>query len=77
MGLFSSLALGPVKFVTWTAEQILEVAEAELYDDQAIRAALVRLNDDFDRGVIGEDEFLAAEDALMERLDAARARETR
>lgn len=76
MGLFSSLALAPVKLVTWTAEQILEVAEAELYDEQAIRDALVRINEDYDRGVIGDEEFLAAEDALMERLEAARARNT-
>lgn len=77
MGLFSSLALGPVKLVVWTAEQILEVAEAELHDEQAIQAALARINDDLDRGAISEDEFLAAEDALMERLEAARARDRR
>jgi hypothetical protein len=77
VGLFSGLALAPVKLVTWTAEQILEVAEAELYDEQAIRAALVQINEDYDRGAIGEEQFLAAEDALMERLEAARTRNTR
>lgn len=74
MGLVSNVVLGPVKLLVWTGNQILEVAEAELYDEQAIQAALVRLNQDYDRGLVDDQEFTAAEDALMERLDAARAR---
>lgn len=74
MGLVSNVLLGPVKLLVWTGNQILEVAEAELYDEQAIQAALVRLNQDYDRGLVDDQEFTAAEDALMERLDAARAR---
>lgn len=74
MGLVSNALLGPVKLLTWTGDRILEVAEAELYDEQAIQAALVRLNHDYDRGLVDDQEFTAAEDALMERLDAARAR---
>lgn len=74
MGLVSNALLGPVKLLMWTGNRILEVAEAELYDEQAIQAALVRLNQDYDRGLVDDQEFTAAEDALMERLDAARAR---
>lgn len=74
MGLVSNVLLGPVRLLTWTGNRILEVAEAELYDEQAIQAALVRLNQDYDRGLVDDQEFTAAEDALMERLDAARAR---
>jgi hypothetical protein len=74
VGLVTSVALGPVTLLLWTAEQILEVAENELYDEDAVRAALVQLNDDFDRGRLTEPEFLAAEDVLMERLTAARDR---
>lgn len=74
MGLVSNAVLGPVKLLIWTGNRILEVAEAELYDEQAIQAALVRLNQDYDRGLVDDHEFTAAEDALMERLDAARAR---
>lgn len=74
MGLVSNVLLGPVKLLIWTGNQILEVAEAELYDEQAIQAALARLNQDYDRGLVDDQEFTAAEDALMERLDAARAR---
>lgn len=74
--MLSPVLFGPVKLLAWTAGQILEVAEAEIHDEQAIRSALVRLNEDYDRGLVGEEDFLAAEDELMERLDAARARGT-
>lgn len=74
MGLVTGVLLGPVKLVTWTADQILQAAEAQLYDERAITAALARLNDDYDRGMIDQDTFEAAEDELMERLEAARIR---
>lgn len=74
MGLFGNVLFGPVRLLAWTAGQILEVAENELYDAQAIQAALVRLNEDYDRGLVTDEDFMAAEDALMERLEVARAR---
>lgn len=74
MGLLSGLVLGPVKLVTWTAERILEVAEAEQYDERAIMAELADVNDRYDRGLIDDATFEAAEDELMRRLQAARAR---
>lgn len=77
MGLLSTALLAPVKLVTWTADQVLAAAEAELYDPGRIREALVRLNEDHDRGLVSEEEFLAAEDALMERLEIASDREAR
>lgn len=72
MGLLSGALLGPIRFVTWTAERILEVAEGELYDERAIMRELARLNDEYDRGLIDDETFAAAEDALMDRLEAAR-----
>ena len=72
MGLLGTVFLGPVKLVTWTAERILEAAEAQYHDPAAIRSELARLNDEYDRGRIDDATFLAAEDELMERLDAAR-----
>lgn len=74
MGLISGVVLGPVKLLAWTADQVREAAEAELYDEHALRARLVQLNADLDAGAITEAEFLSAEDDLMERLDVARAR---
>ncbi len=74
MGLLSGIVFGPVKFVTWTAERILEVAESEYYDEQAIFAELGQLNNDYDAGLVDDETFAAAEDQLMERLAVARAR---
>lgn len=74
MGLVTGLLLSPVRLLAWTAEQILEIAEDELHDEASIRAALVRLNEEYDEGRIDDEEFALAEDALMERLDAARTR---
>lgn len=77
MGALSSLFLAPVKLVTWTAGQVLEAAEAELYDPVRIREELARLNHDYDRGLVDDATFDATEDALMDRLEQARAREAR
>lgn len=74
MGLLTGVLLGPVKLVTWTADRILQVAEDQLYDEQAIMAALAQLNDEYDRGLIDDEGFETAEDELMERLETARTR---
>lgn len=74
MGLLGNVLFGPVKLLTWTANQILEMAENELYDTQAIQEALVRLNEDYDQALVSDQDFMATEDALMERLEVARAR---
>lgn len=77
MGLLRGVLLGPVGLVAWTAERIREAAEQELYDEQAVMAALAALNDDYDRGLVDDAAFAAAEDRLMERLEMARTGGTR
>lgn len=72
MGLLSGTLLGPVKLLAWTAQQVLDAAEAELHDEDAIRAELVHLNQQLDAGEIDMATFEAAEDVLMQRLMAAR-----
>lgn len=74
MGLLSGVALAPVKFVAWTSERILAIAEADYYDEQAIFSELSQLNHDYDAGLVDDDAFAGAEDQLMERLAVARAR---
>ncbi|MBW3561284.1 MAG: gas vesicle protein GvpG [Actinobacteria bacterium] len=74
MGLLTGALLGPVKLVTWTADRILQVAEDRFYDEQAVMAALAQLNDEYDRGLIDDEGFEAAEDELMDRLETARTR---
>ena len=78
MGLISgllTLPLAPVRGTVWLAERIQEQAEAELYDESAIRAGLLQLEELREAGEIDEAELAAAEDALIERLMAIRGME--
>jgi Gas vesicle protein G len=68
-----TLPLAPVRGTVWLAERIQEQAEAELYDEDAIRAQLMDIDAARQAGEIGEEEAAEAEDVLLERLIAARA----
>jgi hypothetical protein len=75
MGLISgllTLPLAPVRGTAWIAERVLEQAEKELYDEGAIRARLMEIDEAREAGEIDEEEAAMAEDALIERLIAAR-----
>lgn len=72
MGLLASVVLGPVRFVTWTADRILQAAQEQVFDERAVMAELARLNAAYDRGLIDGDAFAVSEDELIERLEAAR-----
>jgi len=65
--------LAPVRGTVWLAERIQEQAEAELYDEGAIQAQLLEIDEARKAGEIGEEEAAQAEDVLVERLIAARA----
>jgi cytochrome c-type biogenesis protein CcmI len=67
-----TLPLAPVRGTVWLAERIQEQAEAELYDEDVIRAQLMELEAARDAGEISEEEATQAEDQLLERLIAAR-----
>jgi hypothetical protein len=68
-----TLPLAPVRGTVWLAERIQEQAEQELYDEDAIRAQLMELEEARQSGAYDEEEVAAAEDVLIERLMAARA----
>jgi hypothetical protein len=68
-----TLPLAPVRGTIWLAERIQEQAEAEFYDEDAIRAQLMEIDAAREAGEIGEEEAAQAEDELLERLIAARA----
>jgi hypothetical protein len=71
MGLISgllTLPLAPMRGTIWLAERIQEQAEEELYDESAIRAGLLELEEARQTGTLDEEELAAAEDALIERL---------
>jgi hypothetical protein len=67
-----TLPLAPVRGTVWLAERIQEQAEAELYDEDVIRAQLMEIEAARDAGEISEEEATQAEDQLLERLIAAR-----
>ena len=71
MGLITgllTLPLAPVRGTVWYAEQILEQAEREYYDEGTIRVQLMEIQAAREAGEIGEEEASRAEDALVERL---------
>ena len=75
MGLITgllTLPLAPVRGTVWLAERIQEQAEAELYDEDVIRAQLMEIEAAREAGEISEEEATQAEDQLLERLIAAR-----
>jgi hypothetical protein len=76
MGLFTGLLLlplAPVRGTAWLAEVIQEQAEGQLYDEDAIRAQLLEIEEARQSGEYDEADLTAAEDALIERLVAARS----
>ena len=75
MGLISGLLLlplAPVRGTVWIAERLLEQAEAELNDEDTIRAQLMEIDRAREAGEIGEEEAAEAEDILLARLIATR-----
>jgi hypothetical protein len=67
---------GPIKGVVWIAEKVAEQAELEFFSEDKIRGQLMELELRYDLGEIGKEEYLAAEDILLERLRAARDRQS-
>jgi len=67
--------LGPIRGVNWVAEKVAEQAGRELYDEEAVRGQLMELELRYDLGEISEEEYLEAEEALLERLRVTRERQ--
>ncbi|GGI03841.1 gas vesicle protein GvpG [Egicoccus halophilus] len=76
IGSLVKLLAAPVTGPWWVVQQVIGAAEAELYDEGRILAALRELSAELDAGRISEEEHAVAEEALLERLVAARARST-
>ena len=71
MGLITgllTLPLAPVRGTVWLAEKIQEQAELEYYDESAIRAGLLEVEEARAAGEADPAELDAVEDALIERL---------
>jgi hypothetical protein len=67
--------MGPIKGVVWIAEKVAEQADMEMYNEDKVRGQLVELELRYDLGEISEEEYLAAEEALLERLRVIRERQ--
>jgi len=77
MGLFTgllTLPLAPVRGVVWVSEKLMEEAERQYYDENAIRAELLELELEADRENLSPEEIRAREDALLQRLSESQAR---
>ena len=71
MGLITgllTLPLAPVRGTVWIAERLEEQARAELNDDSEIRAQLIELEELRASGTVDEEQLVAAEDELVQRL---------
>ena len=80
MGLITgllTLPLAPIRGTIWIAERIQEQAELEYYDESAIRAALLEIEEARASGEVDERELDEVEDALVERLLEIRGLTTR
>ena len=71
MGLITgllTLPLAPVRGTVWIAERLEEQARTELNDDSEIRAQLIELEELRASGTVDEEQLVAAEDELVQRL---------
>ena len=77
MGLISNILFfpitGPVAGIRWSLNKVIAVAEQELTDDAPVKQALMELQMRLELGEIDDDEYLAQEQVLMERLREVRA----
>jgi hypothetical protein len=77
MGLFKLLAFPvslPIGGVGWLAAQVSGAVDAQWNDPARIEAALLRLEEKLESGLIDEPDFEAEEAALLAELHAMRAR---
>ena len=76
MGLINHLLFwpvtGPVAGIRWTLGKVQRVVEDELVDDTTIKQDLMELNMRAELGEIDDEEYLAQEAVLMQRLREVR-----
>jgi Gas vesicle protein G len=75
MGLLTgllTLPLAPVRGTVWIAERLMEEAERELGDENAVRRRLTELEVRHELGEISDEELAEAQDVLLAQLAASR-----
>lgn len=76
MGLLRSLVLlplAPVEGVVWVARQIQEQVDREVLSPDQIWAELAELQRAADEGRMTEEEYVAAESVLLDRIEELEA----
>ena len=71
MGLLTgllTLPLAPVRGTVWIAERLLEEAERQLNDPEAIEQQILAAEAAHERGELTDEEFERIEEELLERL---------
>jgi hypothetical protein len=63
-----TLPLAPVRGVAWVFDQVMDEAEAQLYDPARIRTELADAEAALERGEIDEETYEALERELLGRL---------
>jgi hypothetical protein len=63
-----TLPLAPVRGTMWVAERLLEEAERQLNDPEAIEREIVEAEEAHARGELTDEEFEQIEEELIERL---------
>ncbi|MEF3116162.1 gas vesicle protein GvpG [Streptomyces chrestomyceticus] len=79
MGLIKELLLlpaAPVRGTGWVLRQVLTEAERQYYDPAVVQRELRELAEQLDSGQIDEAEFDRREDALLDRLEELRKRQS-
>ncbi|MFD7664637.1 gas vesicle protein GvpG [Streptomyces sp. NPDC059788] len=79
MGLIKELLLlpaAPVRGTGWVLRQVLTEAERQYYDPAVVQRELRELAEQLDSGQIDEAEFDRREDALLDRLEELRRRQS-
>ncbi|PJH75484.1 MAG: gas vesicle protein GvpG [Anaerolineae bacterium CG_4_9_14_0_8_um_filter_58_9] len=66
---------GPIEGVVWIAKKVAEQADKELYDAEKVQGQLMELELRYDLEEISEEEYLATEQVLLERLRISRERQ--
>ncbi len=68
--------MGPLRGLTWLAQQIADAASREMVDPARIEAELLALERELESGKIDEATYETQEAALLEQLQAAQVLRT-
>ena len=71
--IIDDILLAPVNAVIWLGEKLKEAADAELYDQDKIKAELGTLQLQLEMGEISDSAYQKEEKILLERLNQSRA----